>query len=80
MLLYGLQGAIQVDGATYNGFMPAWGQFSDEQTADVLNHIVTNWNEPPADFVPYQADDIAAERDKGLSPGDVHALREQLGL
>lgn len=80
VMLYGLQGAIQVNGTTYNGLMPAWGQFSDEQVANVLNHVVTNWNEPPADFVPYQADDVAAERDKGLSAQDVHDLREQLGL
>lgn len=80
VMLYGLQGAIQVNGTTYNGLMPAWGQFSDEQVANVLNHVVTNWNEPPAGFVPYQADDVAAERDKGLSAGDVHDLREQLGL
>ena len=80
VFLYGLQGAIQVNGTTYNGFMPAWGQFSDEQVASVLNHIVTNWGDTPADFVPYQAADVAAERDKGLSASDVHDIRNQLGL
>ena len=80
VLLYGLQDAIQVNGTTYNGFMPAWSQFSDDQGANGLNHIVTNWGDAPADFVPYQAADVAAERDKGLSASDVHDIRNQLGL
>ena len=80
VVLYGMQGPIQVNGTTYNGLMPAWGQFSDEEVANVLNHIVTNWGDTPADFVPFQAADVAAERDKGLSATDVHDTRGQLGL
>lgn len=80
VILYGMQGAIQVDGASYNGFMPAWSQFSDDQVANVLNHIVTNWSDAPDNFVPYQAADVAAERDKDLSATDVHDIRNQLGL
>lgn len=80
VVLYGMQGPIQVGGTTYNGLMLAWSQFSDEELANVLNHIVTAWNDPPAGFVPYQPADIAAERGKGLSDSDVHTLRDQLGL
>ncbi len=80
VVLYGLEGAVQVNGTTYNGFMPAWSQFSDDQVANVLNHVVTNWGDTPADFVPYQAADVAAERGKDLDAEDVHSIRGQLGL
>src|SRR5690606_16255839 len=40
VLLFGLTGAIQVEGMTYNGFMPAWAQLSDDEIANVLNHVI----------------------------------------
>ena len=43
LLLYGLQGEIQVDGETYSGVMPAWQQLSDQQLADVLDYILSDW-------------------------------------
>ncbi len=80
VLLFGLQGSITVNGMTYNGLMPAWQQLSDGDIADVINHILTTWDTPPDDFVPYQAADVEAQRGKGLSATDVHGLRDQLGL
>lgn len=83
VLLYGLQGEIDVNGATYNGVMPAWAQFSDEQIAAVLNYALHSWGNDemlPEGFEPLAADEIAAERDLGLSADDVHAQREALGL
>src|SRR5690606_32404100 len=71
VLLYGLQGAIQVDGMTYNGFMPAWQQLSDDQIANVLNHVVAELGDEPADYAPYTAADVEAHRGDGLSPADV---------
>lgn len=74
VLLYGLSGEIVVDGASYNGVMPAWPQMSDAQIAAVLNFITIDWDEggvlPPA-FEPYTADEIAAARGQGLSAQDV---------
>ncbi|MBA2668599.1 MAG: c-type cytochrome [Trueperaceae bacterium] len=80
VLLYGLQGAIEVNDQAYNGMMPAWPHLSDDQIAAVLNHIVAGWadEDEPADFDAYRADEIAAERGRGLSPADVHALRATL--
>lgn len=80
VLLFGLQGSVTVNGMAYNGLMPAWQQLSDGDIADVINHILTAWDTPPDDFVPYQAADIKEQRGKGLSATDVHGLREQLGL
>jgi mono/diheme cytochrome c family protein len=82
ILLYGLQGPITVSGQGYNGLMPAWAQLSDEQAAAVVNHILTAWGNEDAidDFDAIRAAEVAAERDKGLSPGAVHELRTSLGL
>src|SRR5690625_2298183 len=81
-VMYGLMGPIEVDGATYNGAMPAWPNLDDQQVADVLNYISNAWDNDSAlaDFEPYTADEIAAERGLDLSPQDVHAAREALEL
>lgn len=79
-VLFGLQGAINVNGMTYNGVMPAWGHLADADLADALNHVLTAWDDAPAGFQPYVAADIAARRADSLSAGDVHAKREALGL
>ena len=84
ILLYGLAGPIEVAGNAYNGAMPGWSHLSDAQVAAVLNHIATAWGNADAldpVFVLYAPDDVAAERDKGLTPADVLALRTTvLGL
>ncbi len=78
LLIYGMQGEIEIDGATYNGIMPAWGLLSDQEIADTLNYELHSWGNDallPGDFVPYTAADIAAERGKDLSMQDIHAMR-----
>ncbi len=80
VLLFGLTGQIQVEGMTYNGFMPAWAQLSDDQIANVLNHVIADLGDAPDGFVPYAAADIAGHRGDGLAAGDVHGIRAELGL
>ncbi len=82
LLLYGLQGEIEVEGQTYNGVMPPWQQLPDGDIADILNYIVTAWegNEQLQDFTPYEADEIAELRAETLTGADVYALRQELGL
>ncbi len=80
VVLFGVQGQIGVLGMNYNGFMPAWPQLSDEQIANVLNHIVSKLGNAPAGFVPYQPSDIAAERSAGLTAAAVHEARGALSL
>jgi cytochrome c oxidase subunit 2 len=79
LLLYGLQGPIQVGGTTYNGQMPAWQQLSDEELAAVTNYIVTTWDEgqAPASFEPYTADAFAEARGQGLTADDVYERRSE---
>jgi mono/diheme cytochrome c family protein len=82
LLLYGLQGEIQVQGQPYNGQMPAWQQLSDDDIAGILNYVSTAWGNEGAlqDFQPYQADEVASTRDAALSADEVYALRQELAL
>ena len=80
LLLYGLQGAINVDGVAYNGVMPAWSQLSDEQLANVANHITIDWDEDgvlPEDFEPYDPSEFAEARGQQLSANDVYQRRNE---
>lgn len=83
VLVGGLMGPIEVAGMNYNGLMPAFPQLGDAEIAALLNHVLTAWGD--ADelgdaFSPYTADDVAAQRARGLSMNDVHALRLELAL
>lgn len=83
VVLFGLQGPITVDGAQYAGLMPAWeGQLTDAQIAAVLNFILSSWGneEVVAEEEPYGVEDIAAQRELGLSMQDVHDRRSELDL
>jgi len=83
VLLYGLQGKIEVLSKSFDNAMPAWPQLSDEEIAAVLNHALTSWDNSallPEDFSPFLPEEVAVERDKGLSAQDVLELRKSLGL
>ena len=82
VLLYGLQGEINVNGQSYNGVMTAWASLGNEQIAAVLNHELTTWGnaDAVANFEPFTPEDIEAQRNEGLSSTDVYALRQNLGL
>lgn len=81
-VVFGVQGAIEVDGTTYNGAMPAWNFLDDATLAGTLNHITNAWGNDAflADFEPFTADEIAGVRGAGLNPTDVHAERVSLVL
>ena len=74
-MLYGLMGPIVVDGVSYNGVMPAWGQLSDADIAAVLDHIV-GLGGPAAES--FTTDEVAAQRGRGLAAADVLAIRQQV--
>ena len=61
IVLYGLQGSMQVSGAAFNGTMPAFGaRLTDQELAAVLSWVRSSWgNDAPA-----------------ISPGDVKTVRE----
>src|SRR5258708_15812806 len=80
LVLFGLSGAIEVEGAPYNGMMPAWSSLKDDEIAAVIDHVLTTWgNEAllPKDFKPIVPSDIAAARAEKLTSEQVYAMREQ---
>jgi mono/diheme cytochrome c family protein len=83
LVLYGLLGPIEVDGAAYNGMMTPFAHLDDAALAAVLNHVLHAWGNDallPAEFAPFTPEDIAAQRGLGLAPADVAALRATLDL
>ncbi|MDF1523043.1 MAG: cytochrome c [Trueperaceae bacterium] len=84
LVLGGMVGPITVNGAAYNGLMPAFGAtFSDAELAALLNHVVTAWGDDALlgdAFAPYAADEIAEWRALGLDSAAVHELRVSLDL
>jgi mono/diheme cytochrome c family protein len=78
VLLYGLQGRIEIDGKRFNGVMPSFSHLTDAQIAAVVNHIRNAWGNEQlgsADMQAVGAADVAAARQRNLSPGDVHEYR-----
>jgi cytochrome c oxidase subunit 2 len=83
VVLYGLQGPITVLGNPYNAVMAGLGYLSDEDIAASLNYSLHAWGNDallPEDFEVITPEEVAAQRDQGLSPSDVYALRQELGL
>ncbi len=83
VMLYGLQGPIEVHGTTYNGLMPAFPQLDDDAIAAVLNHVLEAWSDAEAlgdAYEPYAATDIEPLRGQGLSGTDVLEYRREIGL
>lgn len=81
VMLYGLQGEIEVAGTTYNGAMPGWQHLDDAAIAAVVNHLVTAWDDGAAlddDVVLLAPADVAGQRDQGLSAADVLERRVAL--
>ena len=83
VLLYGLTGAIEVDGINYSSAMPAWATLDNQSLADIYNHIVTAWgneDELAEAFEPMTAAEMEEQRHLNLSTSDVHDERQELGL
>jgi mono/diheme cytochrome c family protein len=78
VLLFGLEGAISVNGGNYDGAMPSWQALSDNDIAAVLNYVSNAWDNGkslPAGFKPFTADEIKALRTPELTSAAVYALR-----
>ena len=80
VVLYGLQGEINVEGNVYNGIMTPWSQLSDEEIAATLNHELMSWGNDAlvTDFTPILPEEVTALRGQGLAPADVLSLRPAL--
>lgn len=59
ILLHGIDGEIEVEGATYKGAMPAFGQLADAELAGLATYIRSSWSNKAE---PLAADLFAHER------------------
>jgi mono/diheme cytochrome c family protein len=78
VLLFGLEGEINVNGNAFAGAMPAWSALSDNEIADVLNYVSNAWDNGkslPSGFKPFTSDEIKALRAPPLTSAQVYALR-----
>ena len=81
VLLFGLTGAVTVEGTPYNGSMPAWSSsLSNDEIAATIDYLLTAWGNDqqlPKDFKPIVPSEIAAARADDLTSEQVYAMREQ---
>ena len=78
VLLNGLEGAITVKGANYNGVMPPFDHLSDAEIAAVVRYVRAAWGNAgmrPARFVEIDEQAVAKARKKPMKPAEVHAFR-----
>lgn len=80
-VMRGLMGAIEVDGKTYRGVMPAQSDLSDAEVAAVLNHVGTQIAKSGPAFKPFATAEVAAARKSGgtLTPSQVAKLHGAAG-
>jgi mono/diheme cytochrome c family protein len=80
LVLFGMTGAITVEGTQYNGAMPSWSSLRDDEIAAVIDQVLTDWGNDaqlPKDFKPVLPSDVAAARAEDLTQEQVYAMREQ---
>ena len=80
VVLYGLQGQIEVKGTSYSSAMTSHSFLSDEQIAAVLNHELNSWGNDKLleEFDPILPSEVEAERENAISAQEVLELRPDL--
>jgi mono/diheme cytochrome c family protein len=76
VLLYGLSGAIKVNGQTFVGVMAPFANLDDASLAAIATHV--RKLQGAADAKAYAADEIKAVRDKPGNPQATRQLRAQI--
>jgi len=81
VLSFGLNGPITVHGASYNGYMQSWVQLSDDDIAQVLNHVLSSFNAKllPRDFAPFTAHEVGQDRARPMTSSEVYHELQTLG-
>jgi mono/diheme cytochrome c family protein len=80
LVLFGLTGAIEVEGTPYNGVMPSWSSLKDDEIAAAIDYVLTAWDNDkqlPKEFKPILPAEIAAARAENLTSEQVYAMREK---
>lgn len=78
---FGLNGAITVRGTFYNGVMQSWVHLSDDDIAQLLNHVLTGFNANllPKDFAPFTAREVRRDRARPMTSSEVYRELQTLG-
>lgn len=79
IILRGLSGPVEVEGATYNGMMPAWaGQMNDQEVLAVINYIRTRLGENKAEEIKLEdVSRVRKETDGRAEPWTAEALKAE---
>jgi len=79
VLISGMAGKLVSKGVTYTGIMPSWQQFSDEELAGVVNHVLSTYNaaELEPGHQPFTAAEFAQMREKKPAGKDLKAWRAE---
>ena len=84
VILFGLEGEIEVEGKTFKGMMPGLGsQLKDDEVAAVLNYVLTSWGNDkmlPKGHKEYTSAEVKALRGKNLTSQQVYEARKKLKL
>ena len=84
VILYGLEGKIDVGGTTYKRKMPAFGdRLQDDEIAAVLNFVLASWGNDkmlPKGHKEFTAAEVKTLRGKKLTAEQVDKERQKLNL
>lgn len=77
VVLHGLSGAIEVDGHIYDGSMPPFDHLSDADIAAVLSFVRDGWvaRTPRLPAESITSESVATQRERAMTPAEVHAYR-----
>ena len=81
VLLYGLQGPIEIKGRSYEGVMPGFSHLSDPEIAAIANYVVEAWGNRESltpDFEAIGPDLLGRVRTKMPTPKEVRKRRSGL--
>ncbi len=81
VVLYGLEGPLDVGGKRFEGVMPPFGHLTDQQIAAIIGHVRSSWGNAalrPKDSQAITPADVAKLRKKPHEAGDVAKLRRSL--
>ena len=80
LLLFGMNGRINSQGAIYEGLMPPAADLSDSDLAEAINYVLRTLNAVtvPHDFRPFTAMEFKTARASQLTATDVLQERERL--
>ena len=84
VVLFGLEGEIEIGGKMYKGKMFAFGdKLKDDEIAAVLNYVLASWGNDkllPKGHKEITPDEVKALRGKKLTPEQVYGIRQKLTI